>query len=125
MKALIFILVIFVIGCNNDSEIAEYNLIISTVDINGDAYPLSEIVWWYESNPDIRYNLECDAEVCSTWEFPLEVEGSIFMRGSNTVLFENDPACWEVFDGESNLVVDANIEQKLDLNIIFNGSVCT
>lgn len=110
MKALIFILVIFITGCDNDSELAEYNLVISSVDINGDGYPLSKISWWYESKPDIKYNIECEVETCSTWDFPLDVEGSVIITGYNTVAFENDPACWDVFEGESNLIVDANIE---------------
>ena len=127
MKALIFILVIFLVSCDNDSKSVstESNLIISTIDINGDAYPISEVVWQYESGPDVSYTLVCDTDLCDTWELPLEVEGNLLISGYNSVQFDNDELCAELFSGQSSLNVNADIQQELSIEIIYNGAVCS
>ncbi|WP_019026949.1 hypothetical protein [Colwellia piezophila] len=127
MKTLIFILVLLLSSCDNDSKSVptEQDLIISTVDINGDAYPILEVVWWYESTPDVLYNLVCDTDLCHTWQFPQDIEGAIFISGSNSVIFENDEFCFEVFSGQSEFYIAANMQQELTIEILYIGAVCS
>jgi len=127
VKALIFISVLFLASCDSDSNSVstESNLIISTVDINGDAYPITEVVWQYESAPDVFYTLECDTDLCDIWEFPLEVEGNLLISGYNSVQFDNDEFCAELFSGQSSLNVKADVQQELSIEIIYDGAVCS
>ena len=127
MKALIFILAIFLASCDSDSTtvITENNLIISTVDINGDAYPITRVVWQYESAPGLSYALVCDTEVCDTWELPLGVEGNLLILGYNSIPLENDKYCAEFFNGQGSLNVKADIQQELSIEIIYNGAICS
>jgi hypothetical protein len=127
VKALIFIVVLFLASCDSDSDsvYTGNNLIISTVDINGDAYPITEVIWRYESDPEVSHTLECDTDVCDTWEFPLKVEGNVLISGYNSVQFDNDEFCAELFHGQRSLNVKADIPQELSIEIIYDGAVCS
>mgnify|MGYP003388478821 CR=1 FL=1 len=127
MKAFIIVLVVLISSCDNDSKsvFIKKDLIISTVDINGDAYPITEVVWWYKSSPDVRNNLECDTDACNTWELPQTIEGDISISGYHSVVFENDEYCAEVFSGHSDFYIDANMQHEYTIEIRFTGAVCS
>jgi hypothetical protein len=120
------VLVLFLTGCDSDSEVenTDKGLVISTVDINGDDYPVSEVVWSYQTEPDVWFNLECDNDVCDTWELPQNTEGSIIISGSHSVQFENDEYCWEIFSGQTSFDIDTDTEQELTIEILYSQSLC-
>ena len=124
LKILMLGLVLFLTGCDSDSEVETTgkSLIISTVDINGDDYPVSEVTWSYQSKPDVWFNLECDKDVCDTWVLPEDTEGTVIISGYHSVPFENDEYCSETFSGRNSFNIDTS--QELTLEIIYSQAIC-
>jgi hypothetical protein len=120
---------LFLIGCNNDAKSESNkngsNLVITTIDNNGEIYPVSAVIWWYESDVESRYNLECNADLCDTWILPSDVSGQIYIESWNSVPMENDQYCADVYQGESNIYIYNDSFQEISIGLYYYGSVCS
>ena len=110
-------------GCTNDSSASDDGkpLIIRTVDENNQAMKAEIAKWWFSSNPETKFVLTCDKEVCSEWTLGVTITESVTVYAHAAQVKVDDEECWDFFEGE----VEAQPQQKeIILTLSYKATAC-
>jgi hypothetical protein len=125
----LIIITLFIGACsgsgssNNSSEEEITNLVVTTIDQDGESFSIENLSYSQVSDPEIEVVIDCESS-CILWEFPDNLSGGINVT-AQTIIQNTDPYCSEItYEGEVYIDVDPTAEQDFELVLYQLPYVC-
>ena len=100
-----------------------YNIIISTINENGEPFQSRSLEWGFISeNAANKFKLECDFDTCSQWEVGFEVEGNIEIRAWGYI--DSGKYCSRYFEGVKQVNSNPSVKQIIELEVVYFATAC-
>jgi len=100
-----------------------YNIIISTIDEDGEPFQSRSLEWGFISeNAANKFNLECEYDTCSQWELGFEVEGDIELRAWGYI--DDGKYCSRHFEGIKQVNSNPSVKQIIELEVLYFATAC-